>query len=498
MEVFKLARLWKKSTLFFLAIGHLSLQAAEGQMGENTCPELTGRVVRPKEAAYEKARLVSNYYTSKNRFPNVIVYCRDVQDIQNAILWANCQKLPIRIRSGGHNHEAFSTGSGSLVIDVSEMKKIEIDKYKALATIQPGINGGELYRALSKEGFTQVGGTCEEVGISGLVLTGGMGPLLRLHGLTCDTLVSFDMVDVQGNLLHVTKDNEHKDLFWACCGGGAGNFGVVTSLVLNIFKAKPVTWFNIGWDWDQPVEKIIAAWQELFQTDDKKWFSHLDIWPKSFPAEKMKMKPIKVLGVFYGTPEEAKQALTPFLNIGQPATQTIELVDWVKAIKAFEEATAVFITDKPEYKSTGAFAMEPLPQEAVKTIVDTLQNTPSQLLNVLLFSMGGAVKDKKPTDTAYFYRDAKFFLSYNTQWLEEKEGARQLAEVDQLRQRLTPYTEGDYVGNPDSSLKDYLEVYYGGNVPKLECVKRKYDPQNRFWYEQGVPPAPITQKCAGL
>jgi FAD/FMN-containing dehydrogenase len=450
------------------------------------CPELTGRVVHAQDPFYDKARLVSNYYASKNKFPDTIVYCRNVQDVQHAILWAKCQKLSVRIRSGGHNHEGFSTGNKAVVIDVSEMKGATIDKARGLATIQPGVTGGELYAILFKEGFTQAGGTCKDVGLSGLVLTGGMGPLLRIHGLTCDTLISFDIVDANGQLLHATKDNEHKDLFWACCGGGAGNFGVLTSIVLRIYPAKPVTWFNIGWDWDQPVEKIIATWQDLFLEADKKWFSHLDLWAKAFPSEKLKKQPIKVLGVFYGSPEEAKQSLAPFLRIGRPDNQTIEWVSWEKAIRSFEEATSVFLTDKPEYKSTGAFAMNPLPPEAIKTIVNTLQNTKSPLLNVLLFSLGGAIQDKQPTDTAYFYRDAKFFLCYSSQWLQEKDDIRQIQEVDALRQSLAPYTQGDYVGNPDRSLKDYLTTYYGENVARLQIVKRKYDPQNLFQYEQSV------------
>ena len=129
---------------------------------------------------------------------------------------------------------------------------------KNIATIQPGITGGELYSQLFKEGLTQVGGTCADVGISGLVLTGGMGPLIRKHGLTCDNLLSFEMVNADGEILQINSHNEHKDLFWAACGGGAGNFGILTSLTMKVYPADKVTWFNIGWDWNQPVEKCLG------------------------------------------------------------------------------------------------------------------------------------------------------------------------------------------------------------------------------------------------
>lgn len=452
------------------------------------CPELTGFVILPGQKDYDKARLVANYYTSKNSYPDAIVYCTSTQDVQNAVKWALCKNIPVRIRSGGHNHEGFSTGKG-LVIDVSKMKKIEINHKTNVATIQPGITGGELYQRLFQEGLTQVGGTCADVGISGLVLTGGMGPLLRHYGLTCDTLLALEMVNAKGEIITVTKDNEYKDLFWACQGGGGGNFGVVTSIVLQTYPAQKVIWFNIGWDWSQPFEEVINTWQELFSNGDKKWFSHIDIWAKQFPIEKLKKQPLKVLGVYYGTLEDAKKDLAPLLSIGQPNEHSIELVDWVQAIKNFEDATAVFLTDKPEYKSSGAYAMKPLPKEAVKIIIDTLQNSKSPLLNVLLFSMGGVSADTPPTASAYFYRKAIFFLDYSIQWLTPEEDKNQIAELDALRTKLLPYTVGDYIGNPDRSLKDYLKAYFGDNVERLRCIKRKYDPNHLFQFEQGVFPA---------
>ena len=320
------------------------------------------------------------------------------------------------------------------------------------------------------------------------MLTGGLGPLIRLHGLACDNLLSFEMVDANGEVIHATKDNAHKDLFWASCGGGAGNFGILTSLTLKVYQVKPVTWFNIGWDWSQPIDKVIAAWQDLLK-GNKKWFSHLDLWGKMYPSDKFKKQPVKAIGVYYGTPEEARKELAPLLSIGKPNDQTIESVEWIKAIKLFEDSTSTFTTDKPEYKSTGAFEIKPLPQEAIKIIVDTLQNSTSPLLNVLFLCMGGAAQDKSPAETAFFYRKASFLATYSVQWLNEEDDKKQISELDALRQRLLPYTEGDYVGNPDRSLKDYLKAYYGDNVQKLRCVKKKYDPENVFQFEQSIPPA---------
>src|SRR5262249_33587075 len=151
---------------------------------------------------------------------------------------------------------------------------------------------------------------------------------------------------------------------------------------------------------------------------------------KPFPKEELKKQPIKAIGIFYGPPNEAKELLSPLLKIGKPGSQVIEKVGWRKAITEFEDSTAVFLTDRPEYKSTGAFAMQPIPNEGIKIIVETLRHSTSPLLNFLMFSLGGAIANKGPTETAYFYRDAKYFLCYSSQWLKEKEDLQHIKELD--------------------------------------------------------------------
>lgn len=459
-----------------------------------TCPVPTGTVITSKNADYARARLNSNYYTSKNKFPSLIIYCNTTQDVQNAINYARCQKLPVRVRSGGHNHESYSTGTGVVVIDVSKMKQININKAKQIATVQPGMNGGELYRTLYNNGLTQVGGTCSGVGISGLILSGGMGPLARTQGMACDSLLAIDIVDANGALHHVTKNND-SDLFWASCGGGGNNFGVVTSIQLKVYPVTAVAWFNIGWDWNQPIDQIITEWQKFFLNNDKRWYSHLDLWSKPFPAKKFHQQPIKVIGIFWGTPEEATRELRPFLKLGKPTTQIIKTVDWQTAVKQFEDAVKVYISSKPEYKSSGAYVMDNLPPKAIQTITTTLHDTHSPLLNVLFFSLGGATSDRGSNETAYFYRPAKAFAVYSTQWLKPMDDVKYIQELDNLRNNLLPFTRGDYVGNPDRKIQNYLTAYYGDNVQRLRCIKRKYDPNDLFHFEQGIPPAGINSHC---
>jgi hypothetical protein len=135
--------------------------------------------------------------------------------------------------------------------------------------------------------------------------------------------------------------------------------------------------------------------------------------------------------------------------------------------------------------------------EALKIITTRLKEASSPLLNVLLFSMEGATAEIDPSATAYYYRHAKFFINYSVQWLNEKDDQKQKNALTVLRERLLPYAIGDYVGNPDPDLTNYLTEYYGANAARLECVKLKYDPENVFQFEQSIPLAPDKEKCLG-
>jgi FAD/FMN-containing dehydrogenase len=124
-------------------------------MNAANCPDLTGRIVKFGEKEYDEGRLVANYYTSKDKYPKLIVYAQKAEDVQNAVKWARCHNISLRIRSGGHNHEGYSTGNDILLLDVGEMKDIQVDKSKKIAVVQPGVNNKELYTRLSKDGLTQ-------------------------------------------------------------------------------------------------------------------------------------------------------------------------------------------------------------------------------------------------------------------------------------------------------------------------------------------------------
>ena len=186
---------------------------------------LTGIVITKESPNYEECCLAWN--RAINKHPLVIVYCQNNDDIINAINWAKEYKVSFRIRSGTHHYEGYSTGDNLLVIDVSEMNKIELND--TTVKIQGGVRNRELYEAVCGAGYPFPGGGCPTVGAVGYTLGGGWGYSSRLLGLGCDQLIEAEMITANGELV-VANESQNEDLFWALRGSGGGNFGVITSL----------------------------------------------------------------------------------------------------------------------------------------------------------------------------------------------------------------------------------------------------------------------------
>lgn len=213
--------------------------------------KLTGRIVVPTDPDYDVARM--NLNLSIPKLPCIIVFCQNNKDVCNALKWARERHIPFRLRSGRHSYENFSLLNRGLIIDVSEMHRITVNTEKLTATIEAGANLGTVYKELWNYGVTIPAGTSASVGVVGLALGGGIGMLSRLFGLTCDQLMEVEMVQACGKFgakLIRANEQENSNLFWACRGGGGGNFGIVTSLTFRVHPIKNVSIFSITWEWE--------------------------------------------------------------------------------------------------------------------------------------------------------------------------------------------------------------------------------------------------------
>ncbi|PEY98763.1 FAD-linked oxidase [Bacillus sp. AFS018417] len=439
---------------------------------------LTGEVITRYDREYEEARQEWNQAIQK--FPLVIVYCYTKWDVSNAIIWARKNCIEIRIRSGGHHYEGYSIGNRVLVIDISRMHRMQLNENKHTLKVQGGVKNKQVYDFISAKGYPFPGGTCPTVGISGYTLGGGWGYLSRYLGLGCDSLLELELIDYTGKLI-IANEKSHKDLFWAGCGAGGGNFGVVVSMTFKLpAKIDKVTLVEIYWP-DALLEthrEFLYKWQE--------WIINLDnritLGASIYNSETERMA-IYGRGIFYGKPEEAEEILQMLINI-DGVRMNLEYITFFEAITKLQSS----YPESEMFKSTGRFVYQDYDEQEINAIVDLIQERAagSIFAAVSLYALGGKVKEVPKEATAFYYRDAKYIMGIQTIWEDAKFAKDNIKWIEQSFKYIESITEGSFVNFPYSGLKNYEEAYYGNNAKKLRKVKEKYDPLNVFSFPQGV------------
>ncbi len=433
---------------------------------------LTGHVVLPGSPGYDEAR--KNYNGRFNKFPIIIVYCRAVQDVINAILWVRSNHLPFRIRGGGHSYEAFSLVDGGLVIDVSGLLELQIDKESQIMRVGPGHRLLPLYGKLWDQGMVIPGGTCPTVSVTGLTLGGGYGLLSRLFGMTCDSLLEVEMVTAQGEIIRA-DENQHSDLLWACRGGGDGNFGVITSFTFRLHPIGNVARYRMTWDFAD-LKKVVRYWQSWAPYTDPRITPLL-----ALPAQNQ--GDLRSNGVFVGSEQELREIIRPLQEATQPKIAEFYSTTWLEAAQLF----GGYIVRQEKFKNSSAYIYEPLPDEAIDVLIHNLQTAPGHANVVTLDTYGGAIGQVPADATAFPHRKALFVLQYLSYWMQDPEAVKNIHWIERFRQSMLPYTKGAYRDYVDSLIADWPQAYFGENLGKLKRVKQIYDPENLFNFEQSIP-----------
>lgn len=449
--------------------------------------KLTGRVIYPGDPKYDAAR--SDYNTRFSMYPAAIVFCNEVQDVVNAVNYAREHRLPVRARCGRHSYEAFSLVTDGIIIDVSELTQVRVHRDRGVAEVAAGMTLGPLYTQLYAAGMTIPGGSCPTVGIAGLTLGGGFGLLSRKLGLTCDNLLAVEMVTADGAVV-VASEEQHPELFWACRGGGGGNFGVVTQFTFRVHEIKEVSIYNIVWDWtDLPA--VLGCWQNWAPQVDERLVSILKLNAKSAGT-------IISIGQFMGSKAELNELLKPLLTAGQglqsAAVQTLPFIEAVHKFAGAGPEDVWRVHHHPQharFKNTSAYAYATFGPDAMATIVACLEQAPAATGLLQLDNYGGVIPHVAPEATAFFHRQALWNMQYQIYWSAPAEDAEMVAWVNRFRQAMLPYVQGAYVNYCDTNIDDWQRQYYGGNFGRLVQVKRQYDPGNLFTYQQSIPVAEV-------
>jgi len=352
-------------------------------------------------------------------------------------------------------------------------------------------------------------GFCPTVGVAGLALGGGIGRMARKYGLTLDLLRRVQLVDAEGRLLTADQD-QHQDLFWACRGGGGGNFGIVTELEFDLVPLNtPVTRYAFTWPWSHRAH-VFKAWQQWSIDSPREFQDDLTFSTAGLGATSPN---VGLDGTYLGSPRNAMRYLAKLqAAIGvSPILHDVDVTDYVTAIKdVFCENISVnrCITEPQggevsrygiSIKST--FVHGSWPTAAVDVITEWLERRQhdsvmtrnparANLGKIWFDALGGAVASVPSDATAYVHRQATFCVQYQSRWSVGAPEPVQAANLEWLRgfhAAMTPWNRGAYVNYTDPDLPDYLEQYYGANLGRLRAVKRAYDPHNLFHFPQSIP-----------
>lgn len=440
--------------------------------------KLTGIVIRPNDPEYQSARMNWNPFT--NAFPKVFVFAQNEDDVANAVKWARENNVPIRMRSGRHSlAKDFNQTDNGIVIDTSHMRSVLVDKSELTATIQAGIRVGNLVRMLAKEGFLAPFGDSSTVGIGGISTGGGITAIQRTVGVISDNILEATIVDANGDILHLSK-NKFQDLLWAIRGGGGGNFGIITSYKLRILPApSKVGIYRVVWPWKQ-VEEVIDTWQRWSPSVDVRLGTILEAYSKTNGL-------LHSQGIFLGPKDELEKLIKPLIKVGSPIMVFIDEVSLSEAIEFWQPNEPLVDTQSSTWSSS--WVEKVIPKEGIKAIRNFLEKAKGDESNFFFLNSGGAMNEVDPQDTAFFWRNTKYYLEWDASWTKESEAQKNIKLVQETREQLKPYITGSYVNVPDLNLKNYGQLYYGDNFARLQNVKAKYDPKNVFNFVQSIPPA---------
>lgn len=427
--------------------------------------------------------------------PKAVAYVDGVDDVRKAVDWARESEVPIVARNGGHSYAGYSTVDG-LVADLTRMNAVEVDSSAEVARIGAGSLLIDVYDALAQRGVTIPAGSCPTVGVTGLTLGGGIGLSGRKLGLTCDSLLEVELVTASGEIL-TANERENPDLFWACRGGGGGNFGIVTALEFRVHPVSDVAIYSFQWRW-QDAPAVFDAWQGWAPHAPDELFSICKL--QSLPAPGGATRPsITSFGQFFGSRGELESLLEPLLEAATPQKRTLSEMAFLDAQLYWaacegSAARCVRTTKRAAYKAKSDYVASPFPAEALSTMVRWIEDWPgsgsSQGAAIQMDASGGAINRVPADATAFVHRDDLFHCQYLAYWDErDPKGVvdANLAWITDFHADMRPFVSGfAYQNYIDPDLEDWESAYYGSAYERLQQVNRDYDPDNLFDFAQAV------------
>jgi FAD/FMN-containing dehydrogenase len=440
-----------------------------------------GQVILPDDDVYKEARTV--FYGGIDRYPALIVRVADATDVSRVVAFARESGLDLAVRSGGHSPAGHSTTEGGIILDLSQMKGLEIDLERRTAWAQTGLTAGEYSAAAGAHGLATGFGDTGSVGIGGITLGGGVGYLVRKHGLTIDDLLAADVVSADGELLRADAET-HPDLFWAIRGGG-GNFGVATRFQYRLHEVDEIVGGMLILPATPEVVASFVAEAEAAPEELSAIANVMTAPPMPFlPTETQGQLIIMAMLVYAGEVEAGERAIAPFRALAEPIADMVKTMPYPQIYPPEEE-------DYHPIGSGRTMFLKAIDGAVGQTIVDHLQNSSAQMAVAQIRVLGGAMARVPAEATAFAHRGSRIMVNVAALYEHPDEAAVYEPWVTDFAAALRQGGEvGAYVGflgeEGEARVRD---AYPGSAWKRLAEIKDRYDPTNLFRLNQNIPPA---------
>jgi hypothetical protein len=430
--------------------------------------QIVGQVITPEAADYDAARSIFN--RAFDLRPALIVRCGSPSDVARALDFAQAQHLPLAVRAGGHSRLGFGMCDGGVVIDLSAMKRVEVDISKRVARAEAGALVRDLDTATQHFGLATTSGGCPTVGIAGLTLGGGEGRLMEKYGAACDNLLSAQVVTVDGKQVEASPKS-NPDLFWAIRGGG-GNFGVVTALEYRLHAVDQVLSGALTYPPGRIPDLLQAFVKFLAGAPDE-----MDAFAQLLPSEQGRLK---VDVCYCGDPRMGNDFLRP-LRAFKPQDDSVKIMSYLEA-----QAAGGFLAAPVAHFQTNLLLRE-LGGAAIAAITTAI-NDARATCKVIIVPLRGAITRVSMTDTAFALREPGYEIDMAGVWNTPAVKPEVVRWVQATRDNLQPFAHGVYVNQLGDTSDQLVRSGYGPNYARLLEIKKKYDPNNVLRLNQNIKP----------
>jgi FAD binding domain/Berberine and berberine like len=444
-----------------------------------------GSIVAPADAGYDEHRAVWNAMIDKR--PACIARCSTPDDVAAAVQFGREHDIPVAVRGGAHSAAGKGTCDDGIVVDLSPMNTVEVDAGRRTARAGGGTTWGAYDAATQEAGLATPGGVISTTGIAGLTLGGGFGWLSRRFGLSCDNLLSADVVTADGRTLTCSEDS-NAELFWGLRGGG-GNFGVVTSFEYRLHPVGPLVLGGlIGWPLDQATDVLAFHREQTRNLPAEIGMSAAFVTapPLPFVPEELQFKPaIVVILCWSGDVDEGREVVKPWLDLAPP----IQMVDGMPYTVMNSIQDDLAPKGRHSYWKSGY--LTDLPDDAIAGAAGVAAGVPSPFSLAELVLWGGAIAQVGDDATAFGQRHGRFLFHAISMWEGPDNTDANVAWPRAFFDAMQPFaTKGVYVNFLSEEGPERVKEAYGPEkFARLQALKDEYDPTNLFRYNQNIPPS---------